>query len=817
MALLAQVVVEKASPAFDHPFSYLVPPELGELVRPGSRVLVPFGSGRRRRQGLVLQVEEGDIPTNPPLKKIAAVPDPENSLNPEQLQLLLWLHDRVFCSYYDALRVLLPAGLGLQVNLRVSLDPQWQDPLEEGRPPEEQRILDYLHSKRRGVALPVLQQELGLLPQSRAFASLQEQGALLLTEDVRHKVGDLTQQMLRLTPAYEDGSLEPAGLTPKQRQVYRLLLDCGCASVKEAAYFCGVTTAVIKALEKKDVVELFGRPVRRDPYGQADFRLVEPPPLTEPQQRAAVQLEELLDQENGSSALLYGVTGSGKTQVFLQLIQQVLDRGRQVIVMVPEISLTPQTVALFQGRFGRRVAVMHSGLSMGERVDEYKRIRDGAADVVVGTRSAVFAPLKNIGLIVLDEEQERCYQSEQSPKYHAREVAAWRCAYHKGLLLLSSATPSVESFYRAQQGKCKLVCLPGRYHGGQLPEVNLVDMSQDYGAIFSQQLLLELKKNLDLGQQSILLVNRRGYHSIVKCPDCGEVLTCPNCSVALTYHQANGRLLCHYCGHSEELPPDCPNCHSGLLRYQGFGTQRVEEELRDYFPQARVLRMDLDSTMARGAHEKKFAAFAAGDYDIMVGTQMVAKGLNFPNVTLVGVLNADQSLFAQDFRCYEKTFSLLTQVIGRCGRGSLPGRAYVQTTEPRHYLLELAARQDYDGFFKEEIAGRKLGLYPPFCELCVVGFSALEARQAREGALRFGQLFSDLARQQYSDLPLRMLEPCEPAIEKVAGRHRSQLVIKCRRSRRFSQLLWDCLRRFDGDVKNKALRCSVDFNDLGSL
>ena len=818
MALLANVVVEKTTYAFDSPFSYFIPAALEGELRPGCRVMVPFGAANRKRQGLVLSIETITDWPEKPLKEIAAQVDEKPILNEEQLLLMKLLHDRVFCTWYDAMKVLIPSGLGVKVNILCTLNPRWEDPMNEGRPGDIDRILHYLRAKKKPVALALLQEELSINPNNRAMAWLIDQQAVLLTEDVQQKTKDATVQMIRLTERYESGEEEPPKLTDKQRSVYRLLLDCGCASVKEAAYFCGVTTAVIKALENKDIIEEFGKPVLRNPYEEANFTPGKNPvTLTADQQRVCDQLKMIVEEKPGETVLLHGVTGSGKTQVFLQLIQHVLNQGQQVIVMVPEISLTPQTVEVFQKRFGRRVAVMHSGLTMGERVDEYKRIRNGDADVVIGTRSAVFAPLDNIGLIVMDEEQEKSYQSELSPKFHARDVAKWRCAYHKAMLLLSSATPSVESFYQAKSGKYQLLTLKERYHGGKLPDVNIVDMSDQYGAIFSQQLIMEIQTNLRNGEQTILLMNRRGYHTIVKCSQCGQVATCPNCSVALTYHAVNGKLMCHYCGHTQSLNDECAACGSKMIRYGGAGTQKVEEELNQLFPHARVLRMDMDTTMSRDSHEKKFAAFARGDYDIMVGTQMVAKGLNFPTVTLVGVLNADQSLFAQDFRCYENTFSLLTQVIGRCGRGALPGRAYIQTTDPNHYILEQAARQDYDGFYADEIAGRKLGLYPPYCSLCLVGFVSEYPKAVREAALRFGADFTRRAKEEYSDLPLRVLEPCEPSLEKIAGKHRYQLVIKCRQGKRFSQLLWQTLKDFDSDKRNKEVHVTVDMNYNGSM
>ena len=506
------------------------------------------------------------------------------------------------------------------------------------------------------------------------------------------------------------------------------------------------------------------------------------------------------------------MTGSGKSQVYLKLVEQVREQGQGVIILVPEISLTPQTVELFTRRFGRKVAVLHSGLTMAQRADEYKRIKQGLADVVVGTRSAVFAPLEKLGLIVIDEEQEGAYASQSAPRYHAREVARVRCRYHGAMLLLASATPSIETYYQAQKGKIHLVTLSHRYLGNQLPRVQIVDMDRSFGFDISQELTAELADNLQAGQQSIVLLNRRGYHTAVRCHNCGEVVKCPNCSVALTYHHANRRLMCHYCGYSRELDENCPTCGSQLMSYTGSGTQRIEDELGRIFPTAKILRMDLDTTMSRMAHETKFRDFAQGKYQIMVGTQMVAKGLNFPQVTLVGVLGADQAIYSQDFRGCERAFSLLTQVVGRCGRGKLPGRALIQTTSPDHPVIQQAARQDYESFYRDEIKARKLGLYPPFCTLCQVGFSGENEEFVRASAIWFAEHFRQKAAGEYRGLPLRMMSPCEPIIARVAGKYRYSIVIKCRAGERFSALMWEMLREFDSEKKNKSVHLWVDMN-----
>lgn len=820
--MIAKVAVEKTNYAFDKQFTYLVPDFMSQSLRPGCRVLVPFGGGNRKRQGIVLALEEPsqenalreEAPQK--LKEIYSQVDAEPVLGQEQMSLMEFLRQNCFCTYYDAVKVLIPSGLGINLEVCCSLNRQWQSPKE--LPAGQEQILAYLRAKRKQVLLAALRKDLGLTPVNQDLTHLVEAGAVVLTEDVRRKVGDNKMMMVHLAPPYEEEREPLPKLTPKQKNVVELLRQIGCASVKELSYFCSVTTGVMRTLEKNGVVEIFGRQLLRNPYenrvSQPD---TSPVVLSRDQQAAADELLEVLGQEKPQTALLYGVTGSGKTQVFLWLIQQVLAKGRGVIIMVPEISLTPQTVEVFQNRFGSQVAVLHSGLTMGERADEYRRIAKGDANVVIGTRSAVFAPLKDIGMIVMDEEQEQSYKSEQTPKFHARDVAKYRCKYHNALLLLASATPSVESFYHAQRGKYRLVTLKERYQGRHLPNVTIVDMSEQYGAVFSPQLAAEIQKNLDRGEQTILLINRRGYNTIVKCSVCGEVATCPNCSVALNYHSANGRLMCHYCGYSQTLIDRCKTCGSQLIRYAGAGTQKIEEQLQIAFPQAKVLRMDADTTLSRFAHEKKFAAFAAGEYQIMVGTQMVAKGHNFPNVTLVGVLNADQSLYAQDFRSYENTFSLLTQVVGRCGRGDLPGRAYIQTTNPNQYVIEQAARQDYNSFYESEIASRKLGLYPPYCNLCLIGFVGESQPQVRCSAEAFAARLTQQAAQRYSDLPLRILTPCEPAIEKVAGKHRYKLVMKCRQNQRVNQLLWELLEWFDGERQYKDVSVTIDMNFSGTM
>ena len=803
--MVADVVVENASYSFDIPFSYRVPGRMEGQIRPGCRVLVPFGRSNRSKQGLVLRLQPQD-PQSQQLKPIKMLLDPKPLLGEEQLWLLELLHQRTFCTYYEGLRALVPSGLTFRLKLMCSLgEARPQQPTDKQR-----QLLDYLSAKKKPVELEHLLEQLELERGEADFEQLLEEGAILLTEQATEKIADSKEVMVRKSEDCEQ-KLEGVRLTPARKKVLALLEQTPCASLKELCYYAGTTRQTLDKMEKAGLLCYYGRQVFRSPYADREEENPTPVTLNPSQQQALDGLWEQWQRGEGS-ALLYGVTGSGKSQVYLKLAEQVRAQGKGVIILVPEISLTPQTVRLFRSRFGQRVAVLHSGLTMAERADEYRRIQQGLADVVVGTRSAVFAPLEKIGLIVIDEEQEGAYASQQSPRYHARDIARARCHRHQALLLLASATPSVETFYQAQRGRIRLYTLTHRYLGNQLPKVQIVDSTQSYGFDISQELTAELLDNLKAGQQSILLLNRRGYHTAVRCNSCQEVVKCPNCSVALTYHSANHRLMCHYCGYSRDLDQDCPNCGSKLISYTGSGTQRIEDELHRLFPQAKILRMDLDTTMSRMSHETKFGEFAQGKYQIMVGTQMVAKGLNFPDVTLVGVLGADQSIFSQDFRGCERAFSLLTQVVGRCGRGRLPGRALIQTAVPQHPVILQAARQDYDSFYADEIKSRKLGLYPPFCTLCQVGFSGEQEEKVCAAAMWFAKHFGQRAKKDYPDLPLRLMNPCEMALARIAGKYRYGVMIKCRMSERFSRLMWEMLRAFDSEKNNRSVHIWVDMN-----
>ena len=806
---IVKVAVENTALSFDALFDYSVPAELCDVARVGCRVLVPFGRANVKKIGMIFALAEKAEAEN--LKAVTAVLDDQPVMSAEQLKLAVWISQNTFCPLYEAVKVQLPSGMYLRLTeCYEKTDAGDLSALSE----EQLRVYREIAAAQKPIAQKKLLERFGYLDDN-ILKSLINAGVVRKIDTASQGIGDKTIKTARLC---EDFSEE--GLTAKQLSVVNVLRDVGQASVNDVCYFTGVTPAVLNTLSKKGVVELFDEEVMRiEPSGEKKGSFDELK-LSETQNEAYNGLLELLNSGKPEAALLYGVTGSGKTQVFLHLINETVKQGRQAIVMVPEISLTPQTVRLFYRYFGSGVAVLHSGLSIGERYDQFKRIKSGEVSVVVGTRSAVFAPLSNIGIIVMDEEQENTYKSESSPRYHAREVAKFRCAKNNALLLLASATPSVDSFHYAESGRYHLFKLGERFGNAVLPQVTVVDMSDRDLALrdtaFSTTLLEEIDKNLKNKEQTILLYNRRGYHTIASCGDCKQVVSCPNCSIALTYHKKNNRLMCHYCGYSTELETECKNCGSKRMFYRGQGTQRVEDELSILFPEARILRMDMDNTSGKSAHQKQFDAFERGEYDILVGTQMVAKGLNFPRVTLVGVLNADQTLYSNDFRAYERAFSLITQVVGRSGRGESAGRAVIQSVTPQNPVIALAAEQDYEGFFNEEIVTRKAMLYPPFCDLCVVGFVSPSHKNAEAGARRFVQLIKE-SNLEEQGVPIRVLGPSPMNVVKVGGKYRYRLIIKCRNDKTFRAFMLRWLKAFQNNRLNRDVTVYADLNDVGNL
>ena len=747
------VAVSNATFHFDKLYTYAVMPDQQDAVRLGSMVLVPFGRGSRARMGVVLACDEE--PESSKLKFLFDVAPASACLTPELLRLVHFLKERTFCTYYEAVKAVIPYGA--QYKPAVAAD---------------------------GVT-PVLQKQL-----------------------TRH-----TENSYKLA-----GTL-PAKPKPTAKQLAAVALLGGGERTQTELEEKGISRAVLDNLCAKGVLECSKVNKSIDLYSSIPLKN-EPIRLTAEQQAAYEALLPHLEDAAPHAALLYGVTGSGKTLVFLKLIERCLQMGKRALVLVPEISLTPQMILRLKSRFGKRVAVQHSALNHTERLLQWQMIQDGGADIVVGTRSAIFSPLENIGLVIIDEEQEHTYRSESAPRYSAHEVARQRAAENGALLLLASATPSTESYFAAQHGRTQLVRLTQRYGGNPLPHVEIVDMRAELASGNPREISLALedaiRRNLDAGKQTILLLNRRGYQTIAQCEDCREVLKCQKCSVPMVYHKSAHKLLCHYCGSQMDPPPQkCPTC-GGKLQYRGFGTQKAEEELAKLFPEARILRMDQDSTAAKDAHEKLLAKFARHEYDIMVGTQMVAKGLDFEDVTLVGVLGIDSLLFAQGFRAYETVFSLVTQVVGRSGRAKDPGFAIIQTTDPNNPVLNLAAAQDYDAFFEQEIAYRKLGLYPPFCGLCVVGFAGPKEIEVARAAARFAALLGQQAAKQ-PDLPLRVLGPTPGSIEKINDSYRYKLTVKCRNDRRFRDLIRETLTLYEQEKLPSKATVVVDLHSDGDI
>ena len=747
------VAVSNATFHFDKLYTYAVMPDQQDTVRLGSMVLVPFGRGSRARMGVVLACDAE--PESAKLKFLFDVAPASACLTPELLRLVHFLKERTFCTYYEAVKAVIPYGA------------QYKPTVAED-----------------GVT-PVLQKQL-----------------------VRH-----TENAYKLV-----GTLPPKPrLTAKQLAAVALL--AGGERTLSALEEKGISRAVLDNLCAKGVLECSKVNKSIDLYSSIPLKN-EPILLTEEQQAAYDALLPGLEDAAPHSALLYGVTGSGKTLVFLKLIEHCLQMGRRALVLVPEISLTPQMILRLKSQFGKRVAVQHSALNHTERLLQWQMIQDGGADIVVGTRSAIFSPLENIGLVIIDEEQEHTYRSESAPRYSAHEVARQRAAENGALLLLASATPSTESYYAAQHGRTQLVRLTKRYGGNPLPKVQIVDMRAELASGNPREISLAMedaiRHNLEAGKQTILLLNRRGYQTVAQCEDCREVLKCQKCSVPMVYHKSAHKLLCHYCGSQLDPPPArCPAC-GGKLQYRGFGTQKAEEELAKLFPEARILRMDQDTTAAKDAHEKLLAKFARHEYDIMVGTQMVAKGLDFEDVTLVGVLGIDSLLFAQGFRAYETVFSLVTQVVGRSGRAKDPGFAIIQTTDPDNPVLNLAAAQDYDAFFEQEIAYRKLGLYPPFCGLCVVGFAGPKESEVARASARFAALLGRQAAKQ-PDLPLRVLGPTPGSIEKINDSYRYKLTVKRRNDRRFRDLIRETLTLYEQEKLPGKATVVVDLHSDGDI
>ena len=788
---MVKVAVSAAPYSIDKPYSYLVPESLAAAAVPGVRVMVPFGRGNKESEGLILaRVQEPKLPGS---KAIRQILDPEPVLDKAGIDLALWMRGRYFCTVFEAVKTILPAGL-------------WYGLRE---------VLDLLEKQGGKADIRVLRDALGDGAE-KPLKAMKKAKILTCETDAKRKIADKSHRMVELAVNTEDAYAltEPKRRSaPARYEVVNFLATAGRIPAAEVSYYTGASARTLKTMEKAGLIAFSEEEELRVP----SLDDVEPGPeivLNEEQQRAFEEILGRVQAAKPSVTLLHGVTGSGKTQVYLRLVQETLALGKTAMVLVPEIVLTPQMMRKFSSYFGSRVAMLHSSLKMTERYDQWKRIRRGEVDVVLGTRSALFAPLKNLGLIIMDEEQEGSYQSENVPRYDAREVAKYLCVREKAALVLGSATPTVESAWAAEQGSYQKALLRRRYNENALPEVLIADLRQEIlngnPGLISTPLRQELEKNLAAGEQSILFLNRRGSSRMLLCGECGYVPQCPRCSTAMTYHSANGRLMCHYCGHSEPAADTCPEC-GGWMKHVGAGTQKVEEELRELFPEAGILRMDADTTA--GGHEEILQTFERERVPILLGTQMVAKGLDFENVTLVGVLSADISLYVDNYRAAERTFSLLTQVVGRAGRGGKTGRAVIQTYTPGNDVIRCAARQDYDAFYESEIRMRRLRRYPPFADLFTVTVSGTEEGRVLRAAVSVRETLRQLCRRpELAAGEPEVLGPAPAPVVKVNNRFRYRCTLVGKNDKATREMLAWLQKDFAKDSANRGMNLFVDHN-----
>ena len=811
---MVKVAVSAAPYSIDKPYSYLVPESLAAAAVPGVRVMVPFGRGNKESEGLILaRVQEPKLPGSKALRQVL---DPEPVLDKAGIDLALWMRGRYFCTVFEAVKTILPAGLwyGLREIWSLAMEPETARSAAVGIPGAWQ-VLDLLEKQGGKADIRVLRDALGDGAE-KPLKAMKKAEILACETGAKRKIADKSHRMVELAVNTEDAYAltEPKRRSaPARYEVVNFLATAGRTPAAEVSYYTGASSRTLKTMEKAGLIAFSEEEELRVP----SLDDVEPGPeivLNEEQQRAFEEILGRVQAAKPSVTLLHGVTGSGKTQVYLRLVQETLALGKTAMVLVPEIVLTPQMMRKFSSYFGSRVAMLHSSLKMTERYDQWKRIRRGEVDVVLGTRSALFAPLKNLGLIIMDEEQEGSYQSENVPRYDAREVAKYLCVREKAALVFGSATPTVETAWAVEQGSYQKALLRRRYNENALPEVLIADLRQEIlngnPGLISTPLRQELEKNLAAGEQSILFLNRRGSSRMLLCGECGYVPQCPRCSTAMTYHSANGRLMCHYCGHSEPAADTCPEC-GGWMKHVGAGTQKVEEELRELFPEAGILRMDADTTA--GGHEEILQTFERERVPILLGTQMVAKGLDFENVTLVGVLSADISLYVDNYRAAERTFSLLTQVVGRAGRGGKTGRAVIQTYTPGNDVIRCAARQDYDAFYESEIRMRRLRRYPPFADLFTVTVSGTEEGRVLRAAVSVRETLRQLCRRpELAAGEPEVLGPAPAPVVKVNNRFRYRCTLVGKNDKATREMLAWLQKDFAKDSANRGMNLFVDHN-----
>ncbi|AKC65934.1 primosomal protein N' [Bacillus altitudinis] len=797
--MIAEVIVDVTTKAIDRPFDYRVPDRFKGLVKAGMRVVVPFGP--RKIQGFVTKIKEETDVQSGNIKDIVDLFDLSPVLTDELLELSHWLTEKTLSYHITALQSMLPAAMKAKYEKEIQV-------LSAEELPQS---LKELFGQQESILYADIPPE-----QLKPIQKHVQKGHLEVRYHVSQKSGKKKVRTLQIAVTKEKLEEKQKQLKKnavKQKALLTFLFQANETTflAKDLQQQTGASSQTIKALIQEGLLTESYEEIYRDPYRDREFTPSTPLDLTAEQAEAAKPIHQAVSDDKHETFLLHGVTGSGKTEIYLQTIDHVLQKGKEAIVLVPEISLTPQMVQRFKERFGSNVAVLHSGLSTGEKYDEWRKIHRKEVKLVVGARSAVFAPFENLGMIIIDEEHESSYKQEEMPRYHAKDVAIERAGRHQCPVVLGSATPSLESYARAKKGVYTLLTLKRRVNQQQLPHVSLIDMREELRngnrSMFSEELMLRLKEVLERKEQAVLFLNKRGYSSFVMCRDCGYVEQCPHCEISLTYHRFQKRLKCHYCGHEAPVPAECPECHSEHIRYFGTGTQRVEEELTKVLPEARVIRMDVDTTSRKGAHEKLLTSFGHKEADILLGTQMIAKGLDFPDVTLVGVLSADTSLHIPDFRSSEKTFQLLTQVSGRAGRHEKAGSVIIQSYTPSHYSIELTKQHDYEAFYEQEMLHRRHQSYPPFYFLAMVTVSHEEVTKAAHVTDKIVQFLKMNCAPN-----TRILGPAASPIAKIKDRYRYQCVIKYKRENELASLLRKIQDHYQKEMEQKQLMISIDMN-----
>ncbi len=804
--MIAKVYINTGNLNIDKPFDYLVPDEMLSKVSVGARVRVPFGGGNAPMEAYVIEIKQKSDFDG--LKSIKSVMDSFPVLSKAAIELCFYMRSRCFCTFSEAARVMLPPGIGIKTEEWISLSHRYYDFLDKNTVIQN-RLVQFLLDNEGSAEMLQIKTVLGKNARTTVNALLKKSVCEKSFVDKR-KANDKTVRLVYYCSEEEIASAIKSveKRAPQQAAVLRVLSSGEELSVPDIIALGKTTRNAVEALYVKGLVDYREAPVLRNPLSGKTRKEAAPLTLTDEQKVALKTIKE----NTGKPFLIHGVTGSGKTEVYLQVVSNVLKSGKQAIVLVPEISLTPQMTSRFFDRFGENVAIIHSALSVGERLDEWNRIRRGEANVIVGARSAIFAPCDKIGVIIIDEEHEQSYKSESSPRYNAIDIAKELSKKNDCPLILASATPSVESYYKAKNGEYTLIEMKARYNKNELPPVTIVDMREELRAgnrtVLSRRLAEEIQKNIENKEQTILFLNRRGYSTFISCRDCGFVFSCPSCSVSLTYHKNSSTLNCHYCGHSEEVTYICPKCKSSKVKDFGSGTQKAEEQISKIFPGVRILRMDTDTTSGKRGHEKLLDKFLTEGYDILLGTQMVSKGLDFENVTLVGVLAADASLNIDDFRAQERTFDLVTQVCGRAGRGKKKGRGVIQTYMPENQTLNLASMHDYNAFYDEEIEFRKAFTYPPVCDIVNINISSTDEVEAKNTA---SQIAMQLKLALRSHENWAMYGPSSAPIRKIQNRYRQRVWIKCTIDDEFLAEIRKILHERYGKIKSD-LSVSADIN-----